>query len=54
MESERVVVVHRVPWNKGTLHRAEAAVKAPGNLGDPDETPDGVEPSRARDVQSRN
>lgn len=43
MESENVVVVHRVPWNKGKLHRADAAVKTSGNLGDPDETSNGVE-----------
>jgi|GEM_PF-1287415 len=29
MESENVTVGRRVPWNKGKLHRAEAADKAP-------------------------
>ena len=46
MESENVVVVHRVrAVEQGQAHRAEATVKTSGNLGDPDETSDGVERS---------
>ncbi len=45
MESRNVVVDARVPWNKGKLHRAEAAAKATRNLVDPDATSDGIEPS---------
>jgi hypothetical protein len=35
-------------------HRAEAAAEAPRNLGNPNETLDGVERPGTRDVQSRN
>jgi hypothetical protein len=45
MESENLVVSRRVPRNKGKTHWAEAAVKAPRNLGDPDKASDDVERS---------
>jgi hypothetical protein len=45
MESENVLVVHRVPWKQGQAHWAEATVKASRNMGDPDETSNGVERS---------
>lgn len=45
MESESVVVVPPRPVEQGQDYRAEAAVKASGNLGDSDETSDGVKRS---------
>ncbi len=54
MESESVTVDRRVPWNKGKLTGKKAAAEASRNLGNPNETSDGVEHPGTRDDQSRN